>query len=1153
MAKAQYIWHTPSGLDTLAINKQCVLVQVDTLYNVSDLTALITHKNQIDSIDYNHFLTDSAQNYFVLSIDSTISDSSFKTVLHFLDTSAKIEKVSEVFGDQLPIISTPIIMVRLYNIADTTLLKSIATSHNCSFIAKFYNDSMTYLLKENNADSNAIQLSRKIHETGYFVFAEPNFAFQNISTTNDPELNNQWYLNNTGSNHSNISSCSSGGEDIDAFSAWNTSTGCQYQTIAILDDGVWPFHDDLDCGNYGYNALLEDPFYKRNYDFYNLNAIPDDSSRKHGTRCAGIAAGTGDNSIGIAGVAYNSKIIGIKIFSITNKTSCIAIAAAYKIAKHQQVDVISGSFAIYNSSWTPNDFKFNSYLISNAIKDLAQNGRNGLGTPMVHSTGNGEARHLCQSGIPEVGFPANDTNTIAVTSSDYCDNLVAEPNFSYCADYGGNTFVAAPGVEILTTNVDYYGGPHYNYTNFEGTSSATPIVAGVIGLMLSANPMLNYRQCKNILANAADQVTYTYTNDADHPWRNWSEEFGYGRVNAYNAALLAQNTKFSLYSYNYGTTTEILTSTLNVNAVDFPSLQLKVLCPLSVEEHLIISWYRNGILLSEDGVILDIQLPGKYKVVIQNPCNASTLESKEVEVNVNCPISNDYYNTAIWTAPTPALVYNMEGTINIAGNITFSNCHIIMKPGSVIIVDPGFTFTLNNVQITSCGSWVGIRVQYDPIAGRGILDVDQGSSISKAIRAVSVENGGILLADDCVFDDNEMHVSIDAYSSTHLSSIANSQFGILSAYGGNAHPHSISNNSNCQVFMEQINDLEITNSQFFSLNPNSISNTSDLELNDVQNLNIEDNTFGTSHETAIQMTICSDIDIIDNLFNYQNLPITSVPGSSYQYNGIFSDQCEDIEISENNFLGCSEGIEFYQNISGAANSDIQSNRFKYCNYGIIFSPIENPLTASSGANDNCSTYLHNINVQFYCNIFEDNSAGVIGSGEFPDQGSGGPGGGVNNDFTGNVDWDLLWESCSNPEFNYNENLATSLNTTSGQPSYTLNGNSVNTEKFGKFNYSNRNDCITPSPFIHEESESINHSVFVKAYSNPFNETLILENSSANPIYFFILSSIGIQVSNGKIESNTKLHLDLHELADGVYHLHFNNSQKTIKLLKIGSN
>jgi len=172
-----------------------------------------------------------------------------------------------------------------------------------------------------------------------------------------------------------------------------------------------------------------------------------------------------------------------------------------------------------------------------AIRDAAVNGRNGLGCPIFFAAGN--------SGKKISKFdPARHPYVICVTASDARDTRSSYSSFgdvaSITAPSNGNS---SPGI----TTTDYMGVKGYspdNYcratdaTGFGGTSSATPLAAGIAGLCLSVNTNLTYLNVKAILQETADKI-----DSSSHAYNaaGWNEYLGYGRINAGKAVQLAPN------------------------------------------------------------------------------------------------------------------------------------------------------------------------------------------------------------------------------------------------------------------------------------------------------------------------------------------------------------------------------------------------------------------------------------------------------------------------------------------------------------------------------------------------------------------------------------------------------------------------------------
>jgi subtilisin family serine protease len=357
------------------------------------------------------------------------------------------------------------------------------------------------------------------------------------AATNDPFYDRQWSIENTGSN---IQSNGTPGSDMSVDSAWTISEGSTSIKIAILDSGVDTLHEDL-INNIlpGYDGFRTDSTDTKGYP------SPNFSSDGHGTACAGIAAAVGNNNLGIAGIAYQCKIVPIKIFyyqdyggtagvQATTNTDALITGTAYawRIA---QVDVMSTSAGL--SSLFVSILNINVQLANDEINEAFLAGRNGFGVPMFYSAGN--------DNFSDVLWPAELDNTIAVGASSMCDER-KNPNDcspeNWGSSYGKQLDVVAPGVRIMTTDMtgtNGYSSGDYTST-FNGTSASCPNAAGVGALILSINPSLHARDVKAILNITADRIgAYAYDSTTIHG--TWNEEVAHGRINAFEALKLSEN------------------------------------------------------------------------------------------------------------------------------------------------------------------------------------------------------------------------------------------------------------------------------------------------------------------------------------------------------------------------------------------------------------------------------------------------------------------------------------------------------------------------------------------------------------------------------------------------------------------------------------
>ena len=332
---------------------------------------------------------------------------------------------------------------------------------------------------------------------------------------NDPKFSDQWHLVNTGQSGGTI------GEDVNITGAWNTYRGSGV-VIGIVDDGFDWNHPDLDDH---YESTLD-------YDYCGNDGDPTPASNKaHGTAAGGVAAAVGNNSLGVSGAAPMAGLAGLQLISCSTTDVREAGALSHE---RQSID-------IYSNSWGPSD---NGMTLSGpgplmlaALEGGAQQGRGGLGSIITWAAGNG----LDDDDNANKDGYANLRYTIAVTAVTY------KGEQSYYAEPGANILVAAPsngdGEAITTTDIEGSGGyTSTDYTDtFGGTSSATPLVSGVIALMLEANSNLTWRDVQHILVETSRK-----NNASDFSWKTngdghvVSHKYGFGVVDASAAVTLAE-------------------------------------------------------------------------------------------------------------------------------------------------------------------------------------------------------------------------------------------------------------------------------------------------------------------------------------------------------------------------------------------------------------------------------------------------------------------------------------------------------------------------------------------------------------------------------------------------------------------------------------
>ncbi|MDG1894399.1 MAG: S8 family serine peptidase [Fuerstiella sp.] len=357
-----------------------------------------------------------------------------------------------------------------------------------------------------------------------FEYLNPNLAlnYSTFAVPNDPRFTDQWHLRNTGQSGGTV------GADANIEGAWDNYTG-QGVTIGIIDDGLQIDHEDLVA-----NVRTDIDF-----DWIGNDNDPSPGSTNfHGTAVAGISAAKGDNGIGVTGAAYNAELVGLRLIGgpITDRD----IAEALTI----NPDVID----VYNNSWGPDIVSGIAPLgpqSTAALQQAATTGRGGLGRIHVFAAGNDGARE------DDVNYNqlANSRFTIAVAA------LLDTGSRALYSNPGAPVLVSAYADPVTTTDIEGANGYHAsNYTStFNGTSSAAPLVTGIVALMLEANPNLTYRDVQEILVHTSERV-----DPGDAEWSQngaglWvNRNYGFGGIDATAAvnaavshALLGQELSFS--------------------------------------------------------------------------------------------------------------------------------------------------------------------------------------------------------------------------------------------------------------------------------------------------------------------------------------------------------------------------------------------------------------------------------------------------------------------------------------------------------------------------------------------------------------------------------------------------------------------------------
>ena len=648
-----------------------------------------------------------------------------------------------------------------------------------------------FVVKTNDNQEDILQLIELIKDDPNVEYAEPNYNFSindfeitsdiiydknilNLSASNSTAPNDPLYSQQTNITQTNI-------DDV-----WNEyTTGDGSQVVAILDTGVDYTHPDLEAniwineaelnGVEGFdddgNGYVDDI---RGWDFHHNTNTPLDDNM-HGTHVAGIVGAVGGNGVGIAGAAWNVKLMPIKVFQASGIGDLATIATGIDYAVNNGATVLNMSFGGGFTSITMYNALANAYAGSQRFL-VGAAGNNGLPLPPC---------------IPnQIFYPAAYTFVFGVEAEGSFSNYDCDgPIFSTLLDQQ-NYETKAPGVSILSTVPD--GG----YRKLSGTSMSAPLVSGIIALynQIRENET-NERKFGNLINTKTgtfiDALAAVKAEPKPILKLLTAEAIDSISTNTYQDGQLDAGEEIHLYPTvkNYWGRAENVKIELKFAGNEFSNEYYKNL--VEIQDSII----ELGTI-SDYGIYKQRENPLKFKISDEIAHNTQ-IEFRMVAWEDNDPNSNDRYPS---TSKVDSLDFKLkvkngvklQGLIENDTILRADHEYIITNPLIVeaanLIIKPGVTIRFGEDELTQQRGKIllykknGINAQIIAQGTKDSLITFKPDTYNNNYVELSFDNNGRngtnqpqTICDWCVFE--RMHV-------VYPPSIKNSQFFDAGAYGG---------------------------------------------------------------------------------------------------------------------------------------------------------------------------------------------------------------------------------------------------------------------------------------------------------------------------------------------------------------------------------
>ncbi|PHN00936.1 S8 family serine peptidase [Flavilitoribacter nigricans] len=397
-------------------------------------------------------------------------------------------------NEDIPIIPTGLLYAEFKEGVQKFSVAELISEYKLQFVESRGN--RKYILRTTRYSPNPLKVANALQRHPAVEIAEPDIATLGIMHS-DPFTS--WHLKNSG--HADGFEKGADSRLLEA-QAEAQSQGSSEVIVAVIDQGF-----DFDHPVFaGPNKIIA-PKDFADGDLYPSFNLP---TENHGTACASIAVGNYDDEKGFMGVAPKSRLMPIRFhngydFNFFGLEQCFQHA-------------LSNGAWVVNCSWAAADSTISvPTLVYDAIHKCAIEGRNGLGTVVCFSIGNDGMDISSLNGF------ANHQDVWAIGA------FTSEDKRSSYANFGSPLLLCAPsdGLGGWPINAAKNGG---KYTDFDGTSAACAVFAGICAFLLSLKPNLKVREFKEILIDTARKI-----DPALHTADGHSLIYGYGYIDALRA------------------------------------------------------------------------------------------------------------------------------------------------------------------------------------------------------------------------------------------------------------------------------------------------------------------------------------------------------------------------------------------------------------------------------------------------------------------------------------------------------------------------------------------------------------------------------------------------------------------------------------------